>query len=161
MTRKLDIDKIDIKILETLQKDGRITNQKLAERIALSPSACLERVRRLEKNGAIQEYQGVLDLTRICQDLMVYAEIKLVNHRANDFEIFESGIQDIDEIVECYAVGGGLDYIARFHVKNIEHYQKVIDMMLDRKLGIDQYFSYIITKPVKRFSGFPLSSLLN
>lgn len=160
MARKLDIDKIDIKILATLQNNGRITNQKLADTVALSPSACLERVRRLEKDGAIREYQGVLDLTKICQDLMVYAEIKLVNHRARDFEIFESGIQDIPEIVECYAVGGGIDYIARFHVRSIEHYQRVIDQMLEQKLGIDQYFSYIITKPVKRFSGFPLESLI-
>lgn len=146
----MKLDKIDLKIIEALQHDGRITKQKLAEQVALSPSACLERVKRLEGNGYIRNYHADVAMEKIVPYSAVLVEITLKNHKAEDFQRFESAISGIPEIVECYAVGGGIDYIAKFVARNIEHYQDMMDGLLAGDVGIDRYFTYFITRQIKK-----------
>ncbi len=146
----MKLDKIDLKIIEALQADGRLTKQKLAEAVSLSPSACIERLKRLEKEGFIRGYHADIAMEKLVPYSAVLVEITLKNHRGEDFRRFESAIADIPEIVECYAVGGGIDYIVKFVARSIEDYQKQIDWLLDSDVGIDRYFSYFITKQAKK-----------
>ena len=86
----LKIDKIDLKILQTLQRNGRITNQDLAEKVCLSPSSCLQRVRRLEKGQVIQSYHARIDLSRVARHIMCIATVSLKNHTQQEFKAFEA-----------------------------------------------------------------------
>jgi DNA-binding Lrp family transcriptional regulator len=106
------LDRIDVKILGALQRDGRSTIQKLAETVALSPRATLERVRRLEASGVIAGYQAVVELGRLTRPVNVFAEIILEKHA--NIAGFEKRLAAIDDVVECWQVSGNVDYIARF-----------------------------------------------
>ena len=153
-------DKIDYKIIDTLQKDGRITKQTLAERISLSPSACLERMRRLEDNGYIRGYHADIAMEKLASYSAVIVEITLKHHQADHFHRFENAIMDIPQIVECYSVGGGIDYILKFVVQSIEHYQDIMDKMLNDDIGIERYFSYFVTKQKKK-TFYPVMQFLS
>src|SRR5436190_22600735 len=98
------LDRIDIKILAALQRDGRSTNEKLAAAVALSPRACLERVRRLEAAGVIAGYQAVIELARLSKPITVFAEIAL--ERLGHQQRFEKALLAIEEMVECWEVSG-------------------------------------------------------
>lgn len=154
------LDEFDIKILAVLQNDGRITKLKLAERIGLSPSPCWERMRRLEKAGYIRGYHAEIDLNQIVRASMVFVEITLKSHEARDFARFERAITAVPEVVECYAIGGGIDYILKVVTTDIDEYQNLIDRLLAVDIGISRYFTYIVTKPIKSERGYPLRELL-
>lgn len=143
------LDRIDLKILAVLQAEGRITKKDLADRVALSPSACFDRMQRLEKAGYVNGYHADINLSKLLATSVVFVEITLENHRASDFARFERAVQDIPEVLECYALGGGIDYIVKFLTRSIDHYQQTIDAMLESDIGIDKYFTYFMTKPVK------------
>jgi len=154
------LDSYDLRILEVLQRNGRITNQKLAEEVCLSSSACYERVRRLEKTGYILSYKATVQVERlICVFLMVVV-VTLKSHRATDFRQFEEAIQNVPEIIDCYETGGGVDYVLNVMTIDIQHYQDVIETLLSRGIGIERYFSYVVTKKVKAGREIPIRHLL-
>jgi Lrp/AsnC family transcriptional regulator of ectoine degradation len=157
---RIKLDPIDLRILATLQREGRITKLALAERAGLSPTPCWERLKRLERAGIISGYHARVELRRLAPAATVIAEITLHRHRQADFAAFEARVRDTPEIVECWAVGGGLDYILRIVTPDIDAYQRLIDRMLEAELGIDRYFTYIVTKPVKNSPELPLSQLV-
>lgn len=151
------LDAFDLKILAILERDGRITKSRLAEEINLSVSPCWERVKRLEQAGIIEGYAA-----RINQSLLagegplaaaprtpVWVEIHLKHHDAASFQRFEKAMRETDEVIECVAVGGGVDYLLRLETVSIDAYQRLIDCWLVSELGIDRYFTYIVTKQVK------------
>ncbi len=144
------LDDRDLRILGVLQSEGRITNQRLAERVALSPSACLERLRRLEEGGVIRGYRALVALDRVARSTTVFVQLTLKRHEAGDFQRFEQAVKVVPEIVECHAIGGGADYLLKVVAVDIEHYQEVIEALLAADLGIATYFTWIVTKPVKR-----------
>ncbi|MAE50533.1 MAG: AsnC family transcriptional regulator [Micavibrio sp.] len=152
----MKLDKIDLKILETLQRHGRITNQELAQHISLSPSACMERHKKLEKEGIIRSYGAEVALEKIAPYSAVLVEVTLKNHLSVDFQRFENAMIRLPEVVDCYAVGGGIDYIVKFIARNIEHYQEMMDRILDDDIGIDRYFTYFITRQIKK-TAYPVS----
>ncbi|MBZ0162422.1 MAG: Lrp/AsnC family transcriptional regulator [Notoacmeibacter sp.] len=152
------LDSFDLAILQTLQENGRMTKVALAEAVHLSPSPCLERLKKLEKAGYITGYRAMVNLRKIAPVTQVYVEVTLTNHQAADFRRFEAAIMDIPEIVECAATGGGVDYMLKLVVRDVDAYQRLMDRLLDAGIGIDRYFGYIVTKPVK--SGSPDLSLL-
>lgn len=152
------LDAIDLKILALLQAQGRITNQKLAEAVGLSPSPCLERVKRLESAGYIERYGAVLNVEKLYGAVTVFAEIALKEHGAEPQSRFEKFINTIDQAVECFEVSGKQDYIARFVCADINAYQKLTsDLLENPKLGISQISSRIVLRRVKQFSGYPLA----
>lgn len=155
------LDRIDRKILTILQSDGRITKLALAQAVNLSASACLERLKRLEDSGMVEGYRAELDIRRLARSTIVYAEVALARHETGDFQRFETAVRNMPEIVECHATGGGVDYIIKFVCRDIQHYQNVIDELLAAKVGIGRYFTYVVTKPVKAFAGWPLNALLD
>ena len=155
------LDRLDLKILATLQTAGRISNLELAETVGLSATPCMQRVRRLEAAGYIRGYDAQLDIDRICSNIVVFTEITLGNHRREDFLRFERGIQEIPQILNCFLVTGGYDYLAQFIARDIHDYQTVVEDLLDRDLGVEKYFSYVTIKQVKRGTGYPLADLVS
>jgi Lrp/AsnC family transcriptional regulator of ectoine degradation len=151
----LKLDKIDLKILAALQRDGRITKLNLAAEAGLSAAACWERLRRLEKAGVIARYGAVIDAARLGRFATVLVEITLKSHRQADFQRFEAAMMREPAIVACDAVGGGIDYLLRVVTTDIDSYQRLIDALLEAEIGIDRYFTYIVTKTIKQ-TGFPL-----
>ncbi|MCZ4093808.1 MULTISPECIES: Lrp/AsnC family transcriptional regulator [Sinorhizobium] len=156
----MKLDAIDLRILEAIQKDGRITKLALAEKAGLSPTPCWLRLRKLEKAGIVTGYHARLAMRRVAPVTSVLTEITLGNHRQTDFERFERVVASVPEIVACWSVGGGVDYILKIMTPDVDAYQRLIDGLLDRELGIDRYFTYIVTKTVKEETLLPLTSLL-
>lgn len=155
------LDRIDLKILSQLQKNGRVTNVDLADAVGLSPSPCLMRVKRLEKAGYIKGYGAQVQLQKLGNVLMVFTEVTLSDHRRDDFARFEASIRDIDEIIECHLVSGGYDYLLKFVTRGVNHYQEIIEGLLERNIGIEKYFSYIVIKSPFVKSHYPIESLFN
>jgi len=152
------LDRIDVKILAALQRDGRSTIQKLAEIVGLSPRASLERVRRLEASGVIAGYQAVLELRALSRPVNVFAEIFLEKH-ANRGRL-EKRLNAIDEIVECWEVSGAVDYLARFVCADIAAYEELTrELIDDANLGVARIVSHVALRPVRRFGGYPESLL--
>jgi Lrp/AsnC family transcriptional regulator of ectoine degradation len=146
MTR---LDAIDLKILATLQTQGRITKAALAEAVNLSPTPCWERLKRLEQSGLIRGYHAEIDLEKLGAVATILVESVLKQHRYDDFQRFETAIRKVDEVVECYATGGGIDYLLKVTAPDIDTYQRLVDRLLIAEIGIDRYFTYIVTRVVK------------
>ena len=161
MNGLLKLDRLDINILSHLQKDGRISNVNLADAVGLSPSPCLQRVKRLEAAGLILGYEAHINIVKITDFVNIFTEVTLAGHRREDFQRFERGMSKVDELMECHLITGGYDYLLRFVTRTIEHYQEVIENLLDAKLGIDKYFSYIVIKSPVMKNSIPLQSLLD
>jgi DNA-binding Lrp family transcriptional regulator len=161
MAQTPKLDRIDLKILYELQKDGRVTNVKLADAVGLSPSPCLMRVKRLEQAGFIKGYSAQIDLAKLGDTLLVFTEVTLSDHRRTDFGRFEAAIKRFDEIVECHLVSGGYDYLLKFITRSIVHYQEIIETLLEQNVGIEKYFSYVVIKSPFVKSYYPLPSLFD
>jgi Lrp/AsnC family transcriptional regulator of ectoine degradation len=156
----MKLDAIDLRILEAIQENGRITKLALAEKAGLSPTPCWLRLRKLEKAGIVSGYHARIAVRRVAPVASVMMEVTLSNHRQTDFDRFERAVAVTPEIVACWSVGGGVDYILKIMAADIDAYQRLVDSLLDRELGIDRYFTYIVTKTVKEEIALPLSTLL-
>jgi Lrp/AsnC family transcriptional regulator, regulator of ectoine-degradation genes len=143
------LDRIDLKILDVLSRDGRITKLRLAEVVNLSPAACWERLRRLESDGIIAGYGARINLERLGPVTTILVEVTLRSHRREDFRRFEATIAAEPEIVACDATGGGVDYVLRVVTTGIEAYQALVERLLAAEIAIDTYFTYVVTKRVK------------
>lgn len=159
MVAAVKLDRIDINILAELQKNGRITNTDLAEAVALSPSPCLARVKRLEKAGYITSYNARIALDKLGETAIVFTEVTLSDHHMADFAKFERNIRMVDEVIECHLISGGYDYLLKFVTRGISHYQSLMEEILERDFGIAKYFSYIVLKSPIEKSHYPLSTL--
>jgi Lrp/AsnC family transcriptional regulator of ectoine degradation len=152
----MKLDKIDMKILSALQGDGRMTKLRLAEAVNLSPTACWERLSRLEKHGVITGYTVRINPEKFARRTTVLVEIMLKSHQQSDFQRFEAAILREPMIISCDATGGGVDYILKVASPDIDAYQRLIDRLLTLDLGIERYFTYIVTKNVKAIDPLPL-----
>ena len=157
----MKLDKIDIKILAELQKNGRLTNVELAERVNLSPSPCLMRVKKLQAEGFITGYSAQIDVSKLGQTLTVFTEITLKNHRQPDFARFIATVDRIDSVIECHLVSGGYDYLLKFVTAGISEYQTIIERLIELDIGIDKYFSFVVLKSPIVKSHLPLDIIFN
>jgi len=148
-TERPKLDSRDIRILSILQREGRISKTALAERVNLSSTPCWERLRRLEDAGIIESYGAHISLKAFGPITIVFVQIEIENHRSEDFTRFERAIADVPQVVECWAVGGGIDYVCKVVVPNLADYQALIELLLAQKIGIRRYYSYVVTAPVK------------
>lgn len=153
------LDLWDLRILSELQADGRISKSELAKRVHLSASACSERLRILETIGIIEGYYARLSPSLTGGVIFVMVEVVLDRHRLEDQRHFETAIQGIAEILDCWAIGGRVDYLMRVAAPSMAGYQEFMEGLLQLGLGIDQYYSLIVTKSVKSNSPIPLSAL--
>ncbi|TIN21636.1 MAG: Lrp/AsnC family transcriptional regulator, partial [Mesorhizobium sp.] len=156
----LKLDQIDLKILDAVQRDGRITKLALADKVGLSPTPCWMRLRKLEKAGIVAGYHARVAMRAVAPVATVLMEVTLASHRQADFDRFERVIRDVPEIVACWSVGGGVDYLLKVMARDIDAYQRLVDALLEREIGIDRYFTYIVTKTVKEEVALPVADLL-
>jgi DNA-binding Lrp family transcriptional regulator len=159
MPEGLKLDRIDIRILSHLQRNGRVTNVDLADAVGLSPSPCLIRVKRLEKAGFIVGYGAHIQLEKLGTMQLVFTQVTLSDHRREDFAKFEAAIRGIDEIVECHLVSGGFDYLLKFVTRSVVHYQTIVEDVLERSVNIEKYFSYIVIKSPFIKNHYPIEKL--
>ncbi|WP_135502528.1 Lrp/AsnC family transcriptional regulator [Roseovarius aestuariivivens] len=152
----LKLDDRDIEILRVLADNGRITKAQLAERVGLSASPCWERLRRLEEEGIIEGYKATINLRKLGPNVTVFVVAELNDHTPASFQAFEASMQRFDEVTACWALGGGLDYLMQVVTTDIDAYQRLMDAMLEARIGLARYFTYIVTKPVKPFTLPPL-----
>jgi DNA-binding Lrp family transcriptional regulator len=160
MTATPRLDRIDVKILSKLQEQGDITNVALADAVGLSPSPCLQRVKRLEKAGYVEGYRAVISLKKLAEHVVVFTEVTLSDHRPKDFTKFETEIRKHPHVMECHLLSGGYDYLVKFVARGVSQYQEIIEDLLERNLGIDKYFSYIAIKPVVSNHAVPVHDLV-
>jgi len=152
------LDRIDIKILAALQRDGRSSIQKLSEAAGLSPRASLERVRRLETTGVIRGYQAVIELGKLSRPVNVFAEI-ILEKQAQQTQL-EQRLAAVNEVVECWQVSGNVDYLARFVCADLATYEALTTRLIDDpKLGVSRIVSHVALRPIRRFAGYPESLL--
>ncbi|MFM0034704.1 Lrp/AsnC family transcriptional regulator [Paraburkholderia strydomiana] len=145
----MKLDRYDLAILRILARDGRITKSRLAEEINLSISPAWERVKRLEEAGVIRGYRADIDWVGAFKGSRVVVEVTLARHTAHDMRRFEERIAAAPQVVQCHATGGGVDYVMHVMSRDIDHYQRFIDSLLTDELGIEKYFTYVVTKVVK------------
>jgi DNA-binding Lrp family transcriptional regulator len=155
------LDRIDLRILAHLQKNGRVTNVELADAVGLSASPCLVRVKRLEKAGYIQGYGAHIQMQKLGDTQIVFTEVTLSDHRISDFARFEASIRKVDEIIECHLVSGGYDYLLKFVTRNVQHYQEIIERLLELGIGIEKYFSYVVIKSIFAKQHYPLEKFFS
>ena len=160
MKSALKLDAVDLRILEAVQENARITKIALAEKVGLSPTPSWLRLRKLEEAGVVTGYHARIAFRKIAPIAHIMVQITLGNHRQSDFDRFERAITVIPEIVSCWSVGGGVDYFLMIMARDVDAYQRLIDRLLDQNIGIERYFTYIVTKLVKdERTGTPLSIL--
>jgi Lrp/AsnC family transcriptional regulator, regulator of ectoine-degradation genes len=156
----LSLDKRDIEILKILSSEARISKVDLANRINLSPSPCWERLRRLEKAGIIVAYRAEISLRSVLPHVTFFVTIELERHRSEYFQSFERAVKGLDEVVSCWALGGGFDYLMHIVTRDVDSYQRLIDGLLEQKLGVTRYYTYLVTKPVKDAGVLPFDALM-
>ena len=156
----MKLDDRDIAILRVLSTEGRITKAALAERIGLSPTPCWDRLRKREKAGLIEGYRAEIALRKLGPHVTVFVAAELADHTGPSFRAFEEAVKRYEEIVACWALGGGFDYLMQIVTRDIDAYQRLIDAMLDARIGLARYFTYIVTKPVKGPCAPPFEVLL-
>jgi Lrp/AsnC family transcriptional regulator of ectoine degradation len=149
-TRGVRLDERDLKIIAILQTEGRLSKSELARRVNLSSTPCWERLRHLEEAGIIEGYEARVSLKSFGPLTQVLVTVELESHQAEDFTRFETGIQAFPQVHECDALGGGIDYVLRVLARDLDDYQRIMDQLLAAGLGIRRYYTYVVTKPVKR-----------
>ncbi len=145
---KYELDKIDKRILDELQKQGRLSNVELSKRVHLSPSPCLDRVKRLEKEGFIENYKAVLSQKKLGYDMVAYVTVTLDKTTHNSFKNFKQDITLVHEVIECDMVAGGFDYLLKLLIKNMQHYRNTLGVISEIP-GVSQTHTYIVIEKIK------------
>jgi Lrp/AsnC family leucine-responsive transcriptional regulator len=149
---KLAIDSYDRNIIKQLQRDGRVSNQDLADRIGLSPSPCLRRVRALEESGVIQGYRAMVDAQRLGYSLMALVHVAMDKHTPERFENFDAAIRKIPEVLECLLITGQTaDYQVKVVARDMESYQELLLNRINRIQGVTGvHSSFVLRRVVDR-----------
>ena len=147
--RKSDLDSTDIRILSAVQQHGHLSKTRMAEIVNLSPTPCGDRLNRLKAAGYIRGYHADVALDRITDFTQVVVTVSLGSHRREKFDRFEAYIGKLDEVTDCVATGGGMDYVMTTITPTLAAFQKLMDDMLGADLEIERYMTYIATRQVK------------
>ena len=151
-----DLDKIDRRILETLQADGRVANVELAERIGLSPTSVGQRIKRLQRDGFIEGYGARLDPQRLGLGLLVFVEVLLDKTTPDVFDRFATAVRRAPEVLECHMVAGGFDYLIKTRLPDMAAYRRFLGETLLGLPGVRETRTYAVMEEVKRDAPLPL-----
>lgn len=154
--QRKSLDRIDMRILETLQSEGRITNTKLAERVGLSATPCAERVRALERAGYIQSYHARLNPALLHLELLVFVEITLIRTSPDVFAEFSEAVVRLPQVLECHLVSGNFDYLLKARVADMAAYRKLLGETLLTLPGVADSRTYVVMEEVKEAQTLPL-----
>lgn len=156
----IELDRTDWRILAELQRDGRLSNQELAERVALSPSPCLRRVRRLEERGIIRQYVAVVNAEKVGLGLLAYVSVRLQKHVDGGhapIEQFARDVQSWPEVVACYAMTGDMDYLMRIQVRDLAHFSRfALDTLMKHPSVVDMRSSFALATIKEAIPGVEL-----
>ncbi|MBS0124172.1 Lrp/AsnC family transcriptional regulator [Thetidibacter halocola] len=147
--KKLSLDATDIRILGAVQQHGPLSKTRLSEIVNISATPCWARLDRLKAAGYIRGYHADIALDRLCDVTQVIVTVSLTRHRKSDFDRFEDWVRRHDEITECVATGGGMDYVMKAICPKLAGFQTLMQDMLDAELSVDRYMTYIATRVVK------------
>ncbi len=150
------LDRTDRRILRILQEEGRVANVELARRVHLTPTPCLERVRRLERDGYIEGYSARLNAAKLGIGLTVFIQLRLDQTSLDIFERFHDAVMSMDEIVECHMVPGEFDYLLKIRVSDVGGYRWFMAERLPLLPGVIQTYSHVVMEEVKVSPGFPV-----
>lgn len=154
------MDRIDKKILNILQEDGRISNQDLADQVALSPSPCLRRVKQLEEDGYIRQYVALLDANKIGLGFTIMVSVALNSHDSKKMKYFEETVGSIPEVIQCYLIAGQFaDYLLKVVVSNLDEYQAFLLKKLTIIDGVNQVQSSFVLQRIIDKTSLPLKQL--
>lgn len=145
----ITLDRIDIKLLELLQNDGRISNIKLAEMVNLSATAVLSRVQKLDREGYILGYEAKLNPDLLDKSFVVFVEISLDKTTPNALDEFSKAVLSYSEIIECHMVSGGFDFLIKIRCQNMEEFRKISGQVLWQLPGIRETRSYPVMEVIK------------
>ncbi|GAA0783200.1 MULTISPECIES: leucine-responsive transcriptional regulator Lrp [Pseudomonadati] len=145
-----DLDRIDRNILNELQIDGRISNVELSKRVGLSPTPCLERVKRLEKQGFINGYTALVNPHYLGASLLVFVEITLNRDTPDIFDRFNRAVQLLDDIQECHLVSGDFDYLLKTRVSDMSAYRRLLGETLLKLPSVSDTRTYVVMEEVKQ-----------
>ena len=154
-----DLDRIDLVLLAELQRAGRQTNAELAERVHLSPSACLRRVQRLERDGVIVGYRAEVDPERLGLGLQAFVRVQLKSQDAERIDVFARQVNAWPEVVACHALTGDMDYLLQVYVRDLDHFSEFLLDKLLNAAGVADVNSSFVLRTVKEFRALPLSQL--
>jgi len=143
------LDRTDRLILKHLQEDGRMANVTLARKVNLTPTPCLERVRRLERDGYIRGYTALLDPGMVGAGLLVFVEIDLSHKSPDAFRKFREEARKLPEIMECHLVSGNFDYLLKARVKDMQEYRRLLGEKILALPGVSDSRSYVVMEEVK------------
>ena len=151
-----ELDRIDLRILGALQADGRLSNLKLAESVALSPTAVLARVQRLTKEGYILGYEARLNPLKLGRGMMVFVEVLLDKTTPHVFDAFKAAVQVRPDILECHMVAGGFDYLLKTRMADMNAYRAFAGTVLWQLPGVRETRTYAVMEEVKNTTHLPL-----
>lgn len=155
----MKLDTIDRKILAALQDNGRLSNVELAERVGLSPSPCLRRVRLLEEGGIINRYVALIDQKAVGLPVSVFISIKLERQQEDDLDSFEAAVRHYPEVLECYLMTGTRDYLLRVATRDLAAYERFLKNKLTRVGNVASIESSFALKQVKYTNSLPLDTM--
>jgi Lrp/AsnC family leucine-responsive transcriptional regulator len=150
------IDRIDKNILFELQRDGRLSNVELSKRVGLSPTPCLERVKRLEKEQYITSYQANLNSAKLDQALLIFVEITLTKTSPDVFDDFAAAVHKLDVIQECHLVSGNFDFLLKTRVKDMLAYRQLLGDTLLRLPAVSESRTYVVMDEIKSNNMLPI-----
>ena len=150
------LDRTDKKILECLQADGRISNVQLARKVNLTPTPCIERVKRLERQGYIRGYTAILDPALVNASLLVFVEINLLHNSPDAFRDFREEARRLPEIMDCHLVSGNFDYLIKARVSDMKAYRELLGEKILSLPGVNGSRSYVVMEEVKETLNLPL-----
>ena len=152
----MNLDKIDKKILETLQEDGRIKNSDLAKIINISPPPTAERVKKLEKNGYVKKYVALVEPIKVGITCFTYVEVTLVRHGKDAIERFMSSIVKLDEVMECHHITGGADFLLKIATRDIPTYEQFIIQTLTALPDVQHLKTLVVLSTLKQETKIPI-----
>ncbi|WP_448549816.1 leucine-responsive transcriptional regulator Lrp [Thalassotalea fusca] len=150
------IDRIDRNILVELQKNGRLSNVELSKRVGLSPTPCLERVKRLEADGVILGYQARLNPEKLSAALLVFVEITLTKTSPDVFDEFSKAANELEDILECHLVSGNFDFLLKTRVSDMAAYRQLLGDTLLRLPAVSESRTYVVMEEVKSSNIIPI-----
>lgn len=155
IVKQRQLDRIDLLILDCLQKDARISNVNLAKKVNLSPSPCLDRVKRLETDGYIERYGAKLHASKLKFGMSAFIQITLDSTTSAIFDEFKEAISEIKEVAECHMVAGGFDYLVKIRIGDMEGYREVLGRIVDLP-GVTKNHTYVVIESIKEDMGLPI-----
>jgi Lrp/AsnC family transcriptional regulator, leucine-responsive regulatory protein len=157
----IELDRTDCRILQVLQADGRLSNVELAEKIALSPSPCLRRVKRLEQAGVIRSYAALVDPAKVGLGLLAFVRVTLDRKGRNTVDAFRRAVQEWPEVTDCYVMTGDMDFLLKILVEDLEHFSRFIMDRLLKQPGVIDAKSSFALETLKHDTALDLAHLGN